>query len=159
MIWTPLEDEVAAGALARELRAWDGTPYMPGQQRQGVGVDCVRFVAGVLDELTGRQTPIRTLPPDASMHDVARADEKARELVALYGAAPVDDGTLEPGDVVITGPRRGGAGHAAIVGDERGVVWHATRPFVHRAGLRGIYALGHRIWRVYRLRDRAWGRT
>lgn len=158
--WRPLVDQLAQEQLGRVLAAWEGTPYMAGQQqpgRQGGGVDCVRFVCGVLDALTGRRTPIKTIPPDTCFHDPAKALRASLAIRALYQPNDlVTDGWLEPGDVVVTGPLRGGPGHAMIVGHERNVVWHSAAHGVHRTGLAGVFVMGHRVFQVYRLRERAW---
>jgi hypothetical protein len=151
--WRPLGDAAAQARLGEVLRSWERTPYLPGQQRKRVGVDCVRFTCGVLDELTGRRTPIATLPPDTCMHDPARAEAAMARIAALYDAVDVtDSGVLLPGDAVVTGPEAGGPGHCMIVGDERNQVWHANPPHVCRIGLGGIAFVGHRVFRVYRMR-------
>lgn len=154
--WRPLADARSSARLAEVLAAWDMTPYRPGQQRRGVGADCVRFVAAVFDELLGRQTEITTLPPDTCMHDPAKAAAAVARLRALFDSDEVLDGSMEPGDAVVTGPIVGGPGHVMVVGPQRNTLWHAARPCVHRTGLGGIYLLGHRVFRVYRLRDRTW---
>lgn len=138
--------------LEQVLRSWEGTPYMAGQQLRGVGVDCVRFVAAVLDELLGRApTPIETLPPDASLHNRVGAICGMRAIRKRFMPnAPVQDGPLEPGDIVVTGPVSGGPGHAMIVGSSR-VLWHSSARSVHWTGLRP--PKGHKVWRVYRMHD------
>jgi hypothetical protein len=151
--WRQLPNELAAARLGAVLRPWLGTPYLAGQQRQRVGVDCVRFVAGVLDELLERRTPIETLPADACMHDPAGALAAMEQFATIFGAEDAtDDAVIYPGDAVVTGPEEGGPGHCMLVGHERNVVWHASPPRVARMALGGIYLVGYRVFRVYRLR-------
>lgn len=155
MNWRPMADATAQARLGEILLSWEGTRYMPGQQLRGVGTDCVRFVCAVLDELLGVKTPIKTLPPDTCMHDPERAAAAMRRLQELYPSDQVS-GAVEPGDVIVTGPKAGGPGHAMIVGDQRNVVWHASAPSVHRVGIGGVLLLGHRVFAAYRLRQRDW---
>ena len=67
IVWRPLqgfpEATAAQDRLQDVLRGWEGTPYRAGAQAKGRdgGVDCVRFVCGVLDELYGeRRSAIQT---------------------------------------------------------------------------------------------------
>lgn len=139
--------------LEELLLSWERTLYMPGQQRRGVGVDCVRFVAAVLDELLARPaTPLETLPSDASLHNRAGALRGMRRLRELFMPnRPISEGEpVEPGDVVVTGPLGGGPGHAMIVG-ARPRLWHSSVSSVHWTGLRA--PKGHRVFRVYRMDD------
>lgn len=57
------------------------------------------------------------------------------------------DGTIEPGDALVVGPRDGGPGHLMIAG-VGGYVWHASGPGgpVVRTGL----STKMRLFRVYR---------
>ena len=130
--WEPHPDPEASAALARVLASWDRTPYMAGQQCKKAGVDCVRFVCGCLDELAGIVTPIHTIPPDTCFHDPETAHAAADKIRSLY--LPVQDVDFErekvrPGDVLITGPVKGGPGHAMIVGPEPNTVWHSAHAF------------------------------
>lgn len=159
--WEPMPDAEAQAALERELRSWEGTRYGIGQQCRGVAADCVRFVCGVLDTLSGTQHDIRTLPPDTCFHAPEKAVAGMERIRRFY--EPVEEitsGLVQPGDVVVTGPKDAGPAHAMIVGFERNTVWHCAslgyRGGVTRTGLRGIYVMGHLVWTVYRLNDRNW---
>jgi hypothetical protein len=155
--WRTLESGQALARLAAVLAPWEGTPYAPGQQCRGVGVDCVRFVIAVLDELTGKQTAIRTLPPDSSVHNPAAARERMELISQAYAPyLEVTDGVVEPGDILVTGPLHGGPGHVMIVGNQRNVLWHATAPRVQKTGFRAFHFFGHRVFHVRRLADRNW---
>lgn len=141
--------------LATILEKWRGTPYMAGQQCLGAGVDCVRFVAAVLDELYHRApVPIATLPPDAALHSREGAIAGMKRIRELYMPNDaIEDGSIEPGDVLVTGPRNGGPGHAMIVGPRPSELWHAAGDAVHMSGLG--FAGETKVFRVYRMRDRS----
>lgn len=150
----------ARAALAAALLPWEGTPYLVGQQTRGAGVDCVRFVCGVLDELYGKKTPIETLPQDAALHVPGRATVAMGRIWKLYQPnIEVLDGTIEPGDILITGRLGAGPGHAMIAGPRRWILWESTNDGVHYTGLGGIAASGHVLSHVFRpLNKRKWGR-
>lgn len=152
--WRTLDEPAALLAIERALRPWEGTPYLVGQQcprtpEGGGGVDCVRFVCGVLDELYGRKTPIATLPQDAALHVPGRATVAMGKIWKLYAPnEEVKDGSIEPGDILVTG--RAGPGHAMIAGPRRWELWEATNVRVRRTGLGGIAAQGHVLSHVFR---------
>lgn len=154
--WKDLPHPAAKAALERALARWDGTPYRVGQQAPAVdgvggGVDCVRFVCAVLDELLGRRTPITTLPQDAALHARESAIAAMHQIRKLYlPNEPVEDGTVEPGDLLITAPPGGGPGHALIAGPRRWELWHATGLCVHRTGLGGLRSAGWDLRYVFR---------
>lgn len=153
-------------AVAATLERWDGTPYQPNKQDRGPGggVDCVRFVAGVLDDLRGKRTPIETLPPDAAMHDRPRAI--AAMLKLRRALEPNDEikpvaGVLlvEPGDVVVTGPVDGAGGHALLVGTQPNVLWESNNVGVRRVGMSALKRAGIAVFHAFRPTDKAaWGR-
>ena len=64
-----LENSKIEDRLRRILAEWEGTPHMDGQQAKGKACDCVRFVAGVLDEMAGTTTPLDILPSDIAFHN------------------------------------------------------------------------------------------
>lgn len=142
------------------LLGWEHTPYLVGQacKGEGGGVDCVRFVCSVLDELYGtdRVHEVKTLPNDASMHTREGAFRVMRTIRELYAPnQPVEDGSLEPGDVVVVGPSNGGPGHAMICGPRQNELWHSSVGGVHRTGI--AFSGEQRIFRVFRCSNReAW---
>jgi cell wall-associated NlpC family hydrolase len=160
--WVDTLTTEARAALDAALRSWDGTPYLPGQQAKGPkgGVDCVRFVAAVLDELYGKVTPIETLPQDAALHARATAVLAMKRIITLYRPNErVADDTIEPGDVLVTSQPGGGPGHALIAGPRRWTLWESTLDGVHFTGWGGIVAAGYRLEAVYRPQLKAsWGR-
>jgi hypothetical protein len=117
--------------LLQILHEWEDTPYCPGQQCKGVAVDCVRFVAAVIDEMLGMETPMARLPQDASFHNPELARRGMREFLTRYPSVKAPD-VLEPGDVIVMGPRSGGPGHAAIIGLHG--YWHCGQFGVNMAG-------------------------
>jgi len=126
--------------LVSILESWEGTRHRDGQQCKGVAVDCVRFVTGVLDELYGIKTEIARLPQDASFHSKETCFAALRVFLKNYPHEDVE-GDLQPGDIVVTGPRGGGPGHAIIVGKK--YLWHCDSQSVVRTGLKltsgGVY--------------------
>lgn len=146
--WRPLASPDLEARIEAVLARWDGTPYMKGQQCRGAGVDCLRYVTAVLDELNGfARCPIPNIPQDAAMHDPTLAARTMRAIINAYGPATVvRDRVVEPGDVVVVGPPGGGPGHAMIVGSPYRI-WHATNRSVQRTGMTIV---GMKVFRVYR---------
>jgi len=142
--------------LGQILASWEGTRYVPGQRCRQVGVDCVRFVSAVLDELYHR--PVATecpeLPQDISMHNRRGALGGLRSFLRSYPEHErVFDGWVEPGDIIVSGPPQGGPGHAIIVGPMENTVWQASSPCVHYTGLY-VASEFQTVFAVYRLLDR-----
>ena len=160
--WVPvsLEPEAAALYLAKleeVLASWQGTRYWPGQCSKGVGVDCVRFVCSVIDELSGKshEEEVSTLPQDSAMHNRAGAIATMRTIKNRFRPIKkITDGSLEPGDIVVTGPVDGGPGHGMIVGPRKNEIWHATHTRVQRTGVSVISKGKDQIFAVYRCQDR-----
>ena len=114
-----------------------------------MGVDCVRFVCGVLDELFGLDTDARTLPQDVALHQPRLARAAMKRIMSLYSPfVSVTDLRLVGGDVLVVGERDGGPGHVMIVGFEPWTIWHATKPCVQKTG----FALpsSQKVFRIYR---------
>jgi hypothetical protein len=149
----------AALALEEILWSWDGTPYMVGQQQKKIGVDCVRFVCGVVDELRARQTPIQTLPNDGATHNRNGAVSVMHALLNLFQpCSAVEDETVEPGDVMVWAPRNGGPGHATIAGCRSQELWEAGSVAVHRTSPTALERSGMTFVRTFRPADKAdWG--
>lgn len=165
--WQPLPAELRGveERLAEALESWRDTPYAPGGQQKGPqgGVDCVRFVCGVLDELYGfRRSAVPELPNDVAMHSHKTAISAMRFLRRLYAPnSEVLDGRLEPGDIVVAAMLGAGPGHALIVGARPNTIWHATGRRVQVAGV-GMFQAGYSDWRyvtAYRPMDKhLWAR-
>ena len=143
--------------LARILGEWEDTPYRAGIIQKGVGVYCTAFVARVLDELYGREpTSLAKVPHDVGQHNRRRAMAALRWFTRQFPTSfEVEDGEVEPGDLLMTGPSGGGPGHAMIVGPRRNTVWQACGRSVHYTGL--FLPEGFDLFQVRRFADReAW---
>lgn len=138
------------------LRAWEGTPYMAGQQAKKVGVDCVRFVCSVLDEMYRLpRTATPRLPPDKAMHDRKGAIGVMRLIKRLYPhhiRVPIGQ-PVQPMDIIVVGHLTGGPGHAILVGNRPNTLWQAGTRGVHYTGL-GLAGQWQHIFRIYRFTDR-----
>lgn len=116
--------------VERICSQWKGTPYKLNMCHPGVGVDCVHFVAAVLDLLYGvrHSKNLKSLPPDACVHNRAGVMKAGRALFKAYPAMEkVTDMSLEAGDLVVLGPLSDTptAGHLLIAG-QRGKLWQAV---------------------------------
>lgn len=143
LVWRRFEHPALdAAACARvearvdaELESWVGTPFVAGQRLKGVGVDCVRFVAAVLDEMF-RETriPLDRLPQDLSMHNPAGARAALRLFKKAYApTVDIADNVVEVGDVIIVGVR--GPAHAIFCGSKQSYLYEAGSRRVIRTGL------------------------
>ena len=135
---------------------WENTPYMAGNQQLSSGVDCVRWISAVLDEMYQRwPTNIKTLPSDASFHNRLGAIKAMHQIRKLYpNCITIRNGIIEPGDLIVIGPPGGGPGHALLVGTEPNTLWHCTpNSGVTRTGWSLIVGQ-QQIYRVYRAKDR-----
>lgn len=164
--WHPLPEILApqARVLAAELGLWDRTPYRGGWQAMGIGVDCVRFVAAILDAMRRRKTDIKTLPDDTALHSRETAIEgmlRLRRALEPNAMIPPEAGVLhvEPGDILVTGPTGGGPGHAMIVGCRQNVLWEASNLSVRRVGLSGLRRKDTVCYYAFRPTDKAAWRT
>lgn len=139
--------DIILGRLAAVLDRWRGTPYMHGQCYVGAGVDCVRFVVAVLDELFAVDgDPIPVLPGDTSWHDPAGARRVLRLVAKRYAYTRAGE-IVEPGDVAILDRPDGTPQHIVIVGPRPHTIWHADRGVgVVEAGLGRVKTA--RAWRV-----------
>jgi hypothetical protein len=149
--WLPISPVIETH-IHEVLESWVGTPYMDGQNVKGVGCDCVRFVTGAIDELFGRELiPIPKLPSDACLHDREASMRVMRIILEKY--QPLEDvleeGTLEPGDIIVNGPPTGGPGHAMFAGVQPNTLYQATRQGVFRCGMQ-LSIQYSKIFAVYR---------
>jgi len=149
-------DGAVAARFGSILSSWEWTRYLPGCQRKGQGVDCVRFVAGVLDELYGfARAATDRLPQDIALHRPEGARAAMRKILRIYSPHERVTGiSVQPGDIFVIGEPQGGPGHAMIVGPRKNTLWHATLLGVHFTGF-GQYAGLTTVHEVYRMRDRA----
>jgi hypothetical protein len=154
-------DPVAAEALLYALKKWEGTPYMAGQRALKIGLDCVQSIPAVMDMVFKKEkpTPVPRLSPDSGAHSNVPGLQIARILMESYDAYPVDDGFIEPGDVVVIRNERSAAhdrmGHCMIAGVRPMTAWHAQMG----GGFTVCSLYGEEIIKVYRTRSKhLWGR-
>jgi len=150
----PFADQ-ATEKLRQVIQLWENTPYMPGQQVVGVGVDCVRFVCQVFKALHNLpEIPLEKVPADASMHSREGAIRTMRKIMKAYAPiVQVTDGSIEPGDVIIVGYAGGGPGHAMLVGTTKNAIYHADSTGVIRTGL-GVVGGQQTVFGVFRKTNR-----
>lgn len=127
------QNALVEARIGRILKSWEGTRHVAGCQLKKGGVDCVRFVSGVLDELYGIKTELARLPQDAAYHAKDTCFAALRAFMELYKYTEVENGILQPGDIVVAGPIGGGPGHALVAGLD--CLWHCTSMGVARTGL------------------------
>ena len=126
--------------LRKVLSEWNNTPYGLGQQVKGVGVDCIRFVTGVMDDMFRRPyIKFPLISQDCCLTNPSKSKEIYDLLLRHYPCIDVEqnlDGSydVEPGDLVCCGPLLGTMGHGMVVGAERGTMYHATTFCVVKAG-------------------------
>lgn len=140
--------------MIKILAEWEGTPYDTKFANKGIGVHCSSFICRVLDELYRLEpTDLPAIPADIGFHNRAGAIAGLRWFMRQYPACQQLTGSdVEPGDILITGPKGGGPGHAMIVGPRENTIWQATDGGVHYTGmaLPEIYEL----YAAFRFRDR-----
>lgn len=135
------------------LDSWVGTPYVLGSAAKKQGVDCVRFVCSVLDEMYGtRRIPENRLPSDLSLHDKIGALSAMKQIISAYKPNQhVEDFIWEPGDIVVVGAPNAGPGHAMIVSCRKNVLYHATNQGIVTTGI--TFPVGTSL-DVFRLLDK-----
>lgn len=133
---------------------WEGTPHMDGQQAKGTACDCVRFVSAVVDELSGDSTDLDILPADTAFHNKESAWKAFRQMRTVFKAEDVPkEGTFQPGDILIVGPRKGGPGHAVIVGPDKRL-WHCDSEAVVWTGLGYLHSKSINFKKALRITHR-----
>jgi hypothetical protein len=154
--WTEFEgDPRACKRLGAILDTWERTPYSenPGPNPKGIGVSCVGFLCGVLDELHRAMDPIDypSLPRDLGMNNPSEARTTLRHMLEAFPKHDrVNVMSVQPGDILVVG--QAGPGHAMIVGPRRNTIWHAGGPSVHYTGW--VLPPHSKLFAVYRLRNR-----
>ena len=135
------------GLVDRVCRSLEGTPYRLNGCLKGLGVDCLHFAAAVLDELygTAHGKDLKSLPPDACIHNKVGVMVAARQLFSKYpGMVRVRDLSLESGDLILMG-RAGSINttqHLLVAGCQ-GMLWHSDPPAVTSTGTGGLPNLRH----------------
>jgi len=142
--------------LHEVVKSWEKTPYMALQSKKQGGVDCIRFVCSVADELYGySRGPMVSLPPDQAMHDREGALAAMRAICRRYEPLidATDDEYLEPGDILVVGPSGGGPGHAMIAGGRQGHIWECLASGVTLSGM-PLIGSAVELFRIYRVMDK-----
>ncbi len=125
MRWLPIDPAIGT-RIFEVVSPWKDTPYMPGQQCVGVGVDCYRFVCAVLDGLYGTSTDLKeiNIPHDICMHNPSKAKAGMRKILERYPHEILDGvDEVQSGDVVMTG-QNDAPGHAMIALERS--FWHQS---------------------------------
>ena len=153
--WRAWPDDLVAQRIDRVLRSWDETPYMLGQCAKGVGVDCIRYVCAVLNELYGRDNfDFEHLPGDSDMFNREGAERVLRKVIRMYPATQIlgitDESWVEPGDVIITAKPGCGPGHSIFVGNHPRTLWHAIDGGVQEIDIDEVGG-GHPKFTPYRI--------
>lgn len=146
-----------AARIHSVLSSWLKTPYSESGSKKGAGINCVRWVCAVADELYGySRGPLENLPVDRCLHDPHGARNVMRSIrrryMPLSNLAP--DDALEPGDILVVGPAKGGPGHAMMVGGIEGHVWHCIRDTGVVQTCMPEFSGKQKLFRVYRVRNK-----
>lgn len=150
-----MDNAKATVRLEHELYSWKGTMYAPGYCEKTIGVDCIHFVAAVLDKLYGTDHHHSRLPQDTAFHSKKASFGAFKDFLRKYPSVRVRGDVVQPGDVIICGPigKNGGPGHAMIVGSDR--LWHVGHREVCTAGLAVMQDGAYAFKQVRRLKDRS----
>lgn len=121
------ENKARADLLNEALLSWHGTPFAQGQQRKGEGVDCVRFVSAVMEEVG---LPVPVLDGVEYSLNEGRHTEHTRLMAWLHDdpAARAHLRVVEQpalGDILAV-RQHSGPHHLGIASDSR-TVWHCDQ--------------------------------
>lgn len=132
------------------LESWVDTPYFINMAMKSQGVDCIRFVCSVFNELYREErASLPHLPQDTAMHNPSGAFAVLREVLRIYPEYEIVQ-DIEPGDLAITAKPGCGPGHSVLAGTTH--LFHAIPGGVCRTGL-SIFTT-HPIYRIYRPKDK-----
>jgi len=126
---------VTLEAYQAELETWVGTPYVPGQQKKGSGIDCIRFVFSMLDWLYEFENPTKCprLPSQVGMNNKPLAMTGLKAAFKAYKPEVLWNNINptrlmpeypEPGDVMIIRRGDNSPAHSLIAGTRRNILWH-----------------------------------
>ena len=161
LTWQPMVGPDAIDVMRRieeVCESWVDTPYMAGQQGKGPqgGVDCIRFVCGVLDELFGEAHEIPRTVQDISMHNIKGALRVMKLIQDFYPEhESLDLPTtrfVQPGDVIVVGQAQGGPGHAILVGAQQNTLYQALKKGVKKCGF-GFVTYYQQPFAILRVKD------
>jgi cell wall-associated NlpC family hydrolase len=130
--------------LQQILISWEGTPYLAGHRIKRQGVDCVQFVAGVLEEWVGITVECPRLSGTCAYHNEDFAKPVVRALLRCVPADKVE--VAEPGDIIVS---QAGSGdkrpHHVLIASENPAIWFHS---IEGAGV--CRTPGH-LWTVHRI--------
>jgi cell wall-associated NlpC family hydrolase len=149
LVWSPSKCSELDSKMLSIFKSWENTPYILGAKTKKYGVDCVRFCCLAVDELFGyNRCPVEHLPSDTALHSKESAVKAMLKIKRLYSPLrSIVSGVVEPGDLLVVGPERGGPGHLMIVGPEKNTVWHCGSRRVTKTNLQ--VPLGMELFRIY----------
>lgn len=112
------------------LEKWEGTPYREGHRILRQGVDCVQFVAAVLEEFYGVPCEIPRLSSDVAYFNKGAGYPAMSALRRSFPYTKTDPSSeIEAGDVIVT--TCGSAGtlphHVLIASDNPVILFHAMK--------------------------------
>ena len=144
------QHSTADAIVERICSSWENTPFVASQNSREA-IDCSHFAARVLDELEGTDSSHRLVGMPgyhAGLHRqaVLRA---IRAFLTAYPALLRRRTTIVlAGDILVSGPEKGGPGHLHVVGGKPSRLWQATPPQVQYSG----YCLpeGRKLFGIYR---------
>ena len=123
---------------------------MIGLSQKGFGVDCVNFVFGVLDEMYREKKMRRAYSAAMCMNNPKGAFSALRTLLDDYQPnESISNGTVEPGDIIVTSTKVGAPGHVMIAGPEQSELWHVYDDTVCTIGL-GFFDSSCQIMNYFR---------
>jgi hypothetical protein len=138
-------DAARVVALREELERWRGTPFIGHTSIRGIGTDCIRFAASVLQSmgLIGAiewpPYPLNGGGPELLGVLCGRIEQT--------GLVEVQDAPM-PGDALVFSSER--ITHMGLVG-EHGEFWHCLRGYGVAPNLLADSTFAKRLAKVYRL--------
>lgn len=142
-------DITKCAELKEELERWRGTPFIGHCALRGVGVDCVRLAASVLQSI-GAMGPI-----DWPSYPINGGNEDIRKMLCdrIEAAGPVpvtlaENETPMMGDLLVFSSNR--FHHVGLMG-ENGYFWHCLRGIGVSENLLADSTFSERLYKVFRI--------
>lgn len=160
LMWQP-EPVGFSARLTLILERWENVPYAD-QIPTKEGASCMGLSCAVLDELYGIDDGehLVGLPPDVALKTPETARSAMRWFKERYEVERIEDGTIQPGDLVVVTPGNGNTpSHLLMVGPRKNTLWHTVEDlYVHYIGMSLPVTLKHHS--TYRCKDRSsWARN
>lgn len=150
--------EVRSKETLRFARMWEGTPHVAGARKCRVGVDCKELAIAYWDFLSGNDRPNRTTVPriaqDSGLHGSDAAWGVLRAAVRAFSLERPEDGTIQPGDVIIcrcdlAHAGQSNPGHAMVALPRKGTTLHAIKgPGVCQTSIDAIHGEVIQVLRI-----------